>query len=76
MLVTNARTPLTEQESRTTWVLSRLLPAVLSCGFLALTGITLIAESGGGLYWLVPAVLAAIVFGLINAWVLLIEILR
>jgi hypothetical protein len=33
-------------------------------------------RAGGGLYWVVPAVLAAIVFGLINAWVLLIEILR
>jgi hypothetical protein len=76
MLYTNARTPLTEQESRTTWVLSRLLPPILSCGFLVVAGIALIARGGGGLYWLVPAVLAAIVFGLINAWVLLIEILR
>jgi len=32
--------------------------------------------AGGGLYWLVPGVLAAIVFGLVNAWVLLVEILR
>jgi hypothetical protein len=26
--------------------------------------------------WLVPSVLAAIIFGLINVWVLLVEILR
>jgi hypothetical protein len=37
---------------------------------------TLIAAAGGGLYWLVPSVLAALIFGLINVWVLLVEILR
>jgi hypothetical protein len=30
----------------------------------------------GGLYWLVPAALVAIVAGLASTWVLLIEILR
>jgi hypothetical protein len=35
------------------------------------------AGSGrGGLYWLVPSMLAAIAFGLVNIWVLLVEILR
>jgi hypothetical protein len=76
MLVTDARTPLSEQETKTTWLLSRILPSVLSCGCLAVAGGTLLAEAGGGLYWLVPAVLAAIIFGLINTWVLLVEILR
>jgi hypothetical protein len=33
-------------------------------------------ESGGGLLWLVPSVLAAMIFGLMNVWVLLVEILR
>jgi hypothetical protein len=33
-------------------------------------------QAGGGLYWLVPSVLAAVVFGLLNVWVLLVEILR
>jgi len=39
-------------------------------------GATLLAQAGGGLYWLIPGVLAAIIFGLVNAWVLLVEILR
>jgi hypothetical protein len=38
--------------------------------------VSLLAAGGGGLYWLVPSVLAAIVFGLIDAWVLLVEIMR
>ena len=76
MLVTDARTPMSEQETKITRALARILPPVVSCGCLAVAGATLIAEAGGGLYWVVPAVLAAVIFGLINAWVLLIEILR
>ena len=76
LLVTDARVPLSEQETRMTWLFSRIIPDVATCGCLAVAGATLLAESGGGLYWLVPAVLAAVIFGLINAWVLLVEILR
>ncbi|MGO9280755.1 MAG: hypothetical protein ACLP3Q_25070 [Streptosporangiaceae bacterium] len=32
--------------------------------------------AGGGLLWLVPAVLIALLAGLVNAWVLLVETLR
>jgi hypothetical protein len=76
LLVTDSRTPRAEQETTVTWLVSRFLPAVVTCGCLAVAGATLIARAGGGLYWLVPAVLAAIIFGLVNAWVLLVEILR
>jgi hypothetical protein len=54
----------------------RVFPAVTTCACLALAGITLIASAGGGLYWLVPSVLTALIFGLVNVWVLLVEILR
>jgi hypothetical protein len=76
MLVTDARVPLSEQENWATRLFSRTSPPIVSCGCLAVAGATLLAEAGGGLYWVVPAVLAAIIFGLINAWVLLVEILR
>ncbi len=76
LLVTDARVPLSEQETRITWLISRIIPDVASCGCLAVAGATLLAKGGGGLYWLVGAVLAAIIFGLLNAWVLLVEILR
>jgi len=42
----------------------------------AAAGATVLAGAGGGLYWLVPTTLAALLGGLTNAWVLLIEILR
>jgi modulator of FtsH protease len=42
----------------------------------AIAGISLIAESGGGLYWLFAGAIVAIVVAVLNAWVLLVEILR
>ena len=38
--------------------------------------LSLIAESGGGLYWIVPGIVGAIIGSVDNAWVLLVEILR
>jgi hypothetical protein len=77
LMVNDARVPLSEEERPVmTRLVSRTLPPVVTCGSLAVAGVTLLAQGGGGLYWFVPAVLASFVFGLINAWVLLIEILR
>jgi modulator of FtsH protease len=39
-------------------------------------GVSLLAGTGGGLYWLVPGVVLALTGGIINTWILLIEILR
>ena len=75
-LLINQRSGRSDQETQLTWVLARLAPPIVTCGCLALAGVTLLAQAGGGLYWLVPSVLAAIAFGLVNAWVLLVEILR
>ena len=39
-------------------------------------GASLIAETGGGLYWIAAGILLGIVGGVANAWVLLVEIRR
>jgi hypothetical protein len=39
-------------------------------------GASLVARSGGGLFWLVPAIVLLLGVGVMNAWILLIEILR
>jgi hypothetical protein len=39
-------------------------------------GVSLVTQRGGGLYWLVPAVVLLLGVGVMNAWILLIEILR
>jgi hypothetical protein len=38
--------------------------------------ITLFAGSGGGLYWVVPGLIAAMISAIVGAWVLLVEIVR
>lgn len=38
--------------------------------------LSLLADGGGGLYWLVAAVVVSYIAALVDAWVLLIEILR
>lgn len=43
---------------------------------LVAAGATLVAGTGGGLYWTVPALLAGFAGAVVNAWVLLVEILR
>ena len=43
---------------------------------IGITGVTLAAGAGGGLYWLPAAILAAYAGSLTNAWILIIEILR
>jgi modulator of FtsH protease len=70
------RTPRSEHERPATWVISRVTPAVVCCGCIVIAGITLLGGAGGGLYWLVPSVIGAFAFGLMNVWVLLVEILR
>ena len=45
------------------------LPVIVAVG-------SLVARSGGGLYWLVPAIVLLLGVGVMNAWILLIEILR
>jgi hypothetical protein len=43
---------------------------------LLVAGLSLLLGAGGGLYWLVPGVLLCLVVAVLDAWVLLIEILR
>jgi hypothetical protein len=39
-------------------------------------GLSLLLGAGGGLYWLVPGIILGVVVAILDAWVLLIEILR
>jgi hypothetical protein len=57
-------------------VLIRRVTGLGAPALFALAGISLAVTAGGGLYWWVPAVLAAYFGALTNAWALLIEILR
>jgi modulator of FtsH protease len=57
-----------------------LLPRILLAQFSSLpfiaTGILLYQGEAGALYWIVPGVVVSLIATVINAWVLLVEILR
>jgi hypothetical protein len=54
----------------------RVLVALLGTAPFLIAGLSLIAGVGGGLYWVLGGVVAALIGGVLNAWVLLVEILR
>ena len=56
-----------------------IIYAVIAAGLtvtLLLSGATLATGHGGGLYWLPVAFVLAIAIAAVNAWVLLVEVLR
>ena len=57
-------------------LLLRLITAAGLTVTLLLAGVTLATGHGGGLYWLPAAFVLAIVIAAVNAWVMLVEVLR
>ena len=46
-------------------------PNTVTAVLVAAAGFTFLLKAGGGLYWLIPAVLAGLVGGVVNAWLFL-----
>lgn len=64
------------QDEPPIWLWSRWAVRLSAIAPLLIAGVSLLAESGGGLYWLVTGIAFAIAGAIANAWVLLVEILR
>jgi hypothetical protein len=58
------------------WRITRIVAALAASVPLAIAGLSLLAEWGGGLYWLFAAVGLAFIAAIGNAWVLLVEVVR
>ena len=54
--------------------IERASPNSITALLVGLAGLTFLVKSGGGLYWLIPAVLASLVGGVINAWLVLVRV--
>ena len=54
----------------------RVLGSQVGPIFLVVGGVSLLAQNGGGLYWVVPGMAATMVAAIVGAWVLLVEIVR
>jgi hypothetical protein len=48
-------------------------PNAITCVLFGIAGLTFLLSGGGGLYWLIPAVVSSLVGGVINAWLFLVR---
>jgi modulator of FtsH protease len=55
---------------------SRIVTPALAILPLVVGAVSLIAGSGGGLYWIAAGMVASVFVAVINAWIVLVEILR
>jgi hypothetical protein len=65
-----------EENDPLSWRLSQLTPAVLIAALAIVGALATLTTSSGGLYWLAGAMTIATTSGLVNSWVLLVEIKR
>jgi hypothetical protein len=65
-----------EENDPLSWRLSQLTPAVLIAALAIVGALAMLTTSLGGLYWLAGAMAIATASGLVNSWVLLVEIKR
>ena len=54
--------------------IERASPNSVTAVLVAIAGVSYLVKAGGGLYWMIPAVLAGLVGGLINAWLFLVKV--
>jgi hypothetical protein len=58
------------------WRITRIVVALATSVPVVVAGASLLAEAGGGLYWLAAAFALSLTAGIANAWVLLVEVVR
>ena len=63
-----------EAESGVARYIDLASPNTVTAVLVGVAGLTFLLKAGGGLYWMIPAVLASLVGGVINAWLFLIKL--
>jgi len=54
--------------------IERFSPNTITAALVAVAGLTFLLKAGGGLYWLIPASVAGLVGGVVNAWLFLVRL--
>jgi len=54
--------------------IERFSPNTITAVLVGVAGITFLVKAGGGLYWLIPATVASLVGGVVNAWLFLVRV--
>ena len=52
--------------------IERASPNSVTAVLVGVAGVTFLLNAGGGLYWMIPAVMASLIGGVINAWLFLV----
>ncbi|MFY9927606.1 MAG: hypothetical protein WAK82_06340 [Streptosporangiaceae bacterium] len=60
--------------SRGAQYIERASPNAVTAALVGIAGLSYLVKAGGGLYWMIPAVLAGLIGGLINAWLFLVKV--
>jgi hypothetical protein len=54
--------------------IERFSPNTITAVLVGIAGLTFLLKTGGGLYWLIPAAVASLLGGVINAWLFLVRL--
>ena len=54
--------------------IERFSPNMITAVLVGVAGITFLVKAGGGLYWLIPAAVASLLGGVVNAWLFLVKV--
>jgi hypothetical protein len=54
--------------------IEKFSPNMITAVLVGVAGITFLLRAGGGLYWLIPAAMASLLGGVINAWLFLVRV--
>jgi len=54
--------------------IERFSPNTITAVLVGVAGIIFLAQAGGGLYWLIPAAMASLLGGVVNAWLFLVKV--
>jgi len=54
--------------------IERFSPNTVTAVLVGVAGLTLLLQAGGGLYWLIPAAVASLLGGVVNAWLFLVRV--
>jgi uncharacterized membrane protein len=52
----------------------RFAPNTITALLVGVAGITVVVRAGGGLFWLIPAVAASLIGGVVNTWLFLVRV--
>jgi hypothetical protein len=54
--------------------IERFSPNTITAVLVGVAGLTFLLKAGGGLYWLIPAAMASLLGGVVNAWIFLVRV--